>query len=111
MLMEALVPVMLPSMTQCRHGMLTFHTHLFTHGVTFHLRWSNFSPHGRVISLLVPLPSPPTSPPLKAALMHCNFTLAEGALSVILGALLLSASAMVSTPPPYLSAAEARREK
>ena len=56
-----------------------------------------------VSGVLDPLPAtaiPPDHPPLKASLMHCNFTLAEGALFVILG--------MVSTPPS-LSAVEPKR--
>ena len=35
--MEVLVPVRVPDMTQCTHGMLTFHTHFFTYGETCHL--------------------------------------------------------------------------
>ena len=38
MLLKALVTVMVHNMIQCAHGMLTFHIHFFTHGVTFHHR-------------------------------------------------------------------------
>ena len=36
--MEVLVPVMMPNMIQCAHGMLTCDNPFFTHAVTFHLK-------------------------------------------------------------------------
>ena len=69
MLMEVFFHVMVPNMTQCTRGMFTFRTHFFTHGVTFHFRG--------VLDPISPTATLSDLAPLKASLMHCNFTLAE----------------------------------